>query len=928
MNAPSVKAEPSTSADRRWKFANVAFDERSLDLIVDGASVEIERKPLEVLRFLLQHAGEVVTKDELLAAVWPGRVLSETVLTKAIARLREQLGPDGQATIKTVHGYGYRLVAPVTAEVTRAAPTTHFGFKAGDHPPLRPLWSLVERLGSGGHGEVWLVRHDKTREQRVFKFALDESSLVSLKREITLFRVLQESLGGKARLVTLRDWNLEQVPYFIESDFARQGSLVDWWERSGGSDSISLDVRVEIVARIAEALAAIHAVGVLHKDMKPSNILIDRVVEGYPEILLGDLGSGGLLDPARLASMGITRLGFTQTVAAAAGGTGTPLYLAPELLKGQPPTVLSDIYALGVLLFQLVVGDLRRPLYAGWERDIQDALLREDIAAAAEGVPEHRLFSAADLATRLRSLDSRRGERQRQVEEQRALERQKLSAERAKARRVASIVAVAFLLIGLITSALLYMDARRARAHAEAESIEAKSARARAESERATAQAVASFLGEEMFQGFEDRPLQGLEINDLLTAAAKKLPERLAGSPAAAEQINASLGAAFVRVESFQAALPHLRSALSYFERVEGSGSANAMRVAHYLLFAEAQLENSSNFPRYDELVRIGGDRLGQGHSAVLLLRRDLAQFRMGMEGTFAQSEKEFSSILALAKREARRDEELIGYTQMLLGQSQTRLGLYREAERVLLDSIEMLRTLHQSSHISVAHALQLHALALIELGRFEEAKGQMVEANKIVNEWDEREGSIENSSVQYPFAFLLLRQGKFDKAAENLLQLIKLHTGQGMSPAQTIEARVALTQSYLHSGQLSLARESAKIGADIAQNLLKPTDPFGIHARLVQAEVALKTSDVHLAQGVLRHVSVEALNALGDMHPLRGYFHRLTGLLASVHHEPGTATRELRRAFEIYRARYSEGDIRVSQVKSELGLLGVSDDL
>src|SRR5688572_30028243 len=100
---------PAVGEERRWHFATAQLDERSLELRVNGAPVELERKPLEVLLHLLRHAGEVVTKDELIAAVWPGRVLSDSALTSCAHKLREALCDEQQAIIKTVHGYGYRL---------------------------------------------------------------------------------------------------------------------------------------------------------------------------------------------------------------------------------------------------------------------------------------------------------------------------------------------------------------------------------------------------------------------------------------------------------------------------------------------------------------------------------------------------------------------------------------------------------------------------------------------------------------------------------------------------------------------------------------------------------------------------------------------------------------------------------------------------
>ncbi len=170
----------------KWLFSRCVFEESTLELSVAGRLVELERKPLEVLRHLLRHAGEVLTKEEIHAAVWPGRVLSDTVLTKAVSRIREVLGDETQALIKTVHGYGYRLIAPVTVETAsaRSAPPA-LGLKAGDSPPLRAQWKLETHLGSGGSGEVWKVVHAKTGDVRVYKFALDAVALDTLKREIT-----------------------------------------------------------------------------------------------------------------------------------------------------------------------------------------------------------------------------------------------------------------------------------------------------------------------------------------------------------------------------------------------------------------------------------------------------------------------------------------------------------------------------------------------------------------------------------------------------------------------------------------------------------------------------------------------------------------------------------------------------------------------
>src|SRR5690606_20558852 len=142
-----------------------------------------------------------------------------------------------------------------------------------------------------------------------------------------------------------------------------------------------------------------------------------------------------LLQPGRLAELGITGLGLTVTRPDAGSSGGTPLYLAPELVAGEPPTVRSDLYAIGVLLYQLLVGDLRRPMAPGWERDIDDPLLVDDISRATDGDPARRLGSVAELVERLSSLPRRREDAQRRSLAARQAQDAQRALERTHARR-------------------------------------------------------------------------------------------------------------------------------------------------------------------------------------------------------------------------------------------------------------------------------------------------------------------------------------------------------------------------------------------------------------------------------------------------------------------------------------------------------------
>jgi TolB-like protein/DNA-binding winged helix-turn-helix (wHTH) protein/lipoprotein NlpI len=105
-----------------WRFGVAELDESTARLTVAGQSSELDHSSYQLLLCLLRQAGKVVAKEQLLQVGWPGRVVSENSLTKAIGRLRLALNdPDG-SLLCTVHGYGYRLVVPVefSAEPTGA----------------------------------------------------------------------------------------------------------------------------------------------------------------------------------------------------------------------------------------------------------------------------------------------------------------------------------------------------------------------------------------------------------------------------------------------------------------------------------------------------------------------------------------------------------------------------------------------------------------------------------------------------------------------------------------------------------------------------------------------------------------------------------------------------------------------------------------
>lgn len=317
----------------------------------------------------------------------------------------------------------------------------------GLHIPHRKHWVVRRKLGEGGFGATWLAEHSQTHDWRVFKFCTDISKLKAFQREITLFRFLRETLGGRDDIAAVLDWQLDEPPYFIESEFGLTTNVVEWLRTEGGASAVPLVDRVDVIRRVAVALTAAHSVGVLHKDVKPANVLVGRDAKGSLHVKLCDFGISIATDIARLRDAGITATGMTQDHGERRlPDSGTRLYMSPELIEGKPPTTSADVYALGVMLYQVVIGDLTKALAPGWDRDVADDLLRADIAAAAEGVTERRI-SAAQLAERLATLPKRAATRKAELES-----RQRSRALRQAARRRrnwATAVLAGLFLLGL-----------------------------------------------------------------------------------------------------------------------------------------------------------------------------------------------------------------------------------------------------------------------------------------------------------------------------------------------------------------------------------------------------------------------------------------------------------------------------------------------
>ena len=182
---------------RRWRFGRVELDEREQALKIDGRAVEIERKPLLVLRHLLEHAGEVVAKDALVRAVWPGRIITDGALAKSVGRLRDALEDREQALVRTHHGFGYRFVAEVTVEtLARGA--------AAPPAPQPPRQLPPETLSPPPIPEPSAARDAERRPLTVLFCDLVDSTRLADRLDAEAFRELLIAYRGIANAIGAR----------------------------------------------------------------------------------------------------------------------------------------------------------------------------------------------------------------------------------------------------------------------------------------------------------------------------------------------------------------------------------------------------------------------------------------------------------------------------------------------------------------------------------------------------------------------------------------------------------------------------------------------------------------------------------------------------------------------------------------------------
>ncbi|GAB2633117.1 protein kinase [Prescottella soli] len=220
----------------------------------------------------------------------------------------------------------------------------------------------VQQIGSGGFGVVYRCAQpelDRTVAVKVLTADLDEESLTRFLRE-------QRAMGrltGHPNIVNVLHVGTTAGGHpYIVMPYHPQGSLEERIRRDG---PLELDELVHLGVKMAGALETAHRLGVIHRDVKPGNILITE----YAEPALTDFGIAHVSGGFETGSGAVT---------------GSPAFMAPELIEGSPPSPASDIYGLGATLFCAATG------HAAFERRSGERLVVQFVRITSQPVPDLR----------------------------------------------------------------------------------------------------------------------------------------------------------------------------------------------------------------------------------------------------------------------------------------------------------------------------------------------------------------------------------------------------------------------------------------------------------------------------------------------------------------------------------------------------------
>lgn len=272
---------------------------------------------------------------------------SDTVLRQEVRSLLETEETSGEFLNEPVFELGLKLlVDPELKSAERAStegePDKLIGTTVDDR------YEVVEMLGSGGIGDVYRARDRKILLRTVVIKVLKDSSLskpwvvAKFEREIeALTKIADAGVVGVIDAGKLPDGKPYLVMEYVEGSDLREFLR----ERDSANRRLAFEEVAEIVRQVGRTLTSAHEAGVIHRDLKPANIMLRRNASGDFQVKVIDFGIAKITSPAVFDT---TTTGLM---------IGTVAYMAPEQLEAKKVTPASDVYALGIIAYEMITGN-------------------------------------------------------------------------------------------------------------------------------------------------------------------------------------------------------------------------------------------------------------------------------------------------------------------------------------------------------------------------------------------------------------------------------------------------------------------------------------------------------------------------------------------------------------------------------------------
>jgi serine/threonine protein kinase len=428
-------------------FGPFELDLRAGELHCDGHTIRLQEQPFQVLKLLIEQAGEVVSREEMRRRLWPNDTIVEfdQSINSTIKKLRVALGDAAESPryIETVARRGYRLIVPVSWP-TNGTPTIGqeqdaeeckqqvAEQKAADENLIGKKVShyrVLQILGGGGMGVVYAAEDLKLGRRVALKFlpaelANDPAAMERFEREaraasalnhpnICTIHGVEEHAGRPFLVMELLEG--QTVRELVSSAAFRSAN-------SAEGRALRLEKIIDIAVQVTEGLVAAHRKGIIHRDIKPANILVSsngqaKVLDfGLAKLLhleLQDIKSSTELEPqcGKVADLNLTRTGVAM---------GTAGYMSPEQVRGEKVDARTDLFSFGLVLYEMATGQQafngetaaivhaailnQDPIAVRKLNPQTPAKLQEIINRALEKDRDRRYPSATELCADLKSL--------------------------------------------------------------------------------------------------------------------------------------------------------------------------------------------------------------------------------------------------------------------------------------------------------------------------------------------------------------------------------------------------------------------------------------------------------------------------------------------------------------------------------------------